>query len=72
MPPHLRRYGFCRDGVHFYWLATYLLKNTSAADLAMPPDQRFTRVIHLLKSGKDWVMTDGASRGEELGSVGGY
>jgi hypothetical protein len=67
---HPRRYGFCRDGIHFYWLARYLLKNTRAVDLRMPPDQRFTHVIHLLKSVKNWVMTDGASRGEELGSVG--
>ncbi|KAL1835815.1 hypothetical protein VTJ49DRAFT_6036 [Mycothermus thermophilus] len=72
-PPSLtvnpRRYGFTRDGIHFYWLATYLLKNTRATDLQMPPDQRFAHVIHLLKSVKHWVLTDGASRGEELGSV---
>lgn len=65
-----RRYGFTRDGIHFYWLATYLLKSTRATDLQMAPDQRFTYVIHLLKSVKQWVLTDGASRGEELGSVG--
>ncbi|KAK4145880.1 fungal-specific transcription factor domain-containing protein [Dichotomopilus funicola] len=65
-----RRYGFTRDGIHFYWLATYLLKNTRTPDLQMAPDQRFGFVIHLLKSVKQWVLTDGASRGEELGSVG--
>jgi hypothetical protein len=64
-----RRYGFTRDGIHFYWLATYLLKSTRATDLQMAPDQRFVQVIHLLKSVKQWVLTDGASRGEELGSV---
>jgi hypothetical protein len=51
-------------------LATYLLKNTTSADLHMPPDQRFVRVIHILKSVRDWVMTDAAQRGEEIGSVG--
>jgi hypothetical protein len=65
-----RRYGFTRDGIHFYWLATYLLKSTRATDLQMAPDQRFAYVMHLLKSVKQWVSTDGASRGEELGSVG--
>lgn len=65
-----RRYGFTRDGIHFYWLATYLLKSTRTTDLQMAPDQRFAHVIHLLKSVKQWVLTDGASRGEELGSVG--
>ncbi|AEO55417.1 hypothetical protein MYCTH_2299220 [Thermothelomyces thermophilus ATCC 42464] len=73
-PPSLavnpRRYGFTRDGIHFYWLATYLLKSTRAADLQMAPDQRLAQVIHLLKSVKQWVLTDGAARGEELGSVG--
>lgn len=65
-----RRLGFSRDGIHYYWLANYLLKNTRPADLQTPPDQRFTQVIHLLKSVKSWVMSDGASRGEELGSIG--
>jgi hypothetical protein len=65
-----RRYGFTRDGIHFYWLATCLLKSTRTTDLQMAPEQRFAYVIHLLKSVKQWVWTDGASRGEELGSVG--
>jgi hypothetical protein len=69
-PTHPRRYGFCRDAVHFYWLATYLLKNTRPSDLQTSPDERFTQVMHLLKSVRDWVMADGASRGERLGSVG--
>lgn len=65
-----RRYGFSKDAIHFYWLANYLLKNTRPAELQMAPDQRFTRVIHLLKSVRAWVLNDGASRGEDLGSVG--
>jgi len=64
-----RRHGFSRDAIHFYWLATYLLKNTTSADIHMAPDQRFVRVIHILKSVRDWVMTDAANRGEEMGSV---
>lgn len=63
------RYGFSRDGIHFYWLAKYLLKSTRPTDLQMAPDQRFAHVIHMLKSVKSWVMTDNASRGEDMGSV---
>ncbi|PNH36188.1 hypothetical protein BJF96_g139 [Verticillium dahliae] len=74
-PPNLgpgsaRRYGFSRDGVHFYWMAKFLLKHTQPAHLQQAPDSRFTNVIKLLKSVRAWVMSDGASRGEELGSVG--
>ncbi|KAI0132316.1 fungal-specific transcription factor domain-containing protein [Xylariales sp. AK1849] len=65
-----RRYGFSRDGIHFFYLAQWLLKHTRPDDLHMPADHRFTQVIQLLKSVKTWVMEDGAKRGEELGSVG--
>jgi hypothetical protein len=65
-----KRSGFSRDGIHFYWLAKYVLKFTSTADLQLPADARFIQVISLLKSVRTWVMTDGASRGEELGSIG--
>ncbi|KAF4609838.1 hypothetical protein G7Y89_g15785 [Cudoniella acicularis] len=64
-----RRFGFCRDGVHFYWLGKYLMKNSRGLDWQIAPDQRFSQVIHLLKSVKSWVISDSAQRGEELGSV---
>ncbi|KAI1090137.1 fungal-specific transcription factor domain-containing protein [Rostrohypoxylon terebratum] len=64
-----RRYGFCRDGIHFFWLAKWMIKNTTAADLQMAPDHRFRQAMQQLNSVKAWVMSDGASRGEELGSV---
>jgi hypothetical protein len=66
---HYRRFGFCRDAVHFYWLAKYLMKNNRAMDWQIAPDQRFSQVINLLKSVKTWVVSDSAKRGEELGSV---
>lgn len=65
-----RRYGFSKDAVPFYWLAQYLLKHTRPSDLQLPSEQRFMQVISLLKSVKSWVKTDGAARGEEMGSVG--
>lgn len=67
---NFRRFGFCRDGVHFFWLAKYLLKNSRTLDWQMPPDQRFTQVINILKMVKSWVVSDTSQRGEELGSVG--
>lgn len=65
-----RRHGFSRDGIHFYWLAKYMLRHTRPEELQMAPDARFMQVMQLLKSVRAWVMSDGASRGEELGSVG--
>ncbi|KAJ4414621.1 hypothetical protein N0V82_007804 [Gnomoniopsis sp. IMI 355080] len=65
-----RRYGFSKDAVPFYWLAQYMLKHTRPSDLNLPSEQRFMQVISLLKSVKSWVRTDGAARGEEMGSVG--
>jgi hypothetical protein len=65
-----RRHGFSRDGIHFFWLAKYVLKHTRPSDLQLPPDARFMQVMQLLKSVKAWVMSDGAARGEEMGSVG--
>lgn len=64
-----RRFGFCRDAVHFYWLAKYLLQNPRGFDWQMAPDQRCSQVFTLLKAVKNWVQTDSAKRGEELGSV---
>lgn len=62
-----RRFGFCRDGAHFYYLAKYLMQ--SVYDRRMPPDQRCTQIFTLLKSAKNHVVSDSAKRGEELGSV---
>jgi hypothetical protein len=62
-----QRFGFCRDGVHFYYLAKYLISHR--LDWHMAPDQRLTLVMHLLKSAKIYVVPDSAKRGEGLGSV---
>ncbi len=65
-----RRFGFCRDGVHFYWLARAFLRNNRAIDWQAPPDSRFVQVMNLLKKVRTWVASDNAQRGEEIGSVG--
>lgn len=65
-----QRHGFSRDGVHFFWLAKYLLKFTTSEELQLEPDARFVQVIQYLKGVRMWVMNDGLARGEELGSIG--
>ena len=65
-----RRHGFSRDGPHFFWLAKILLRTPRLTLVQLGPDQRLTQVMQLLKSATAWVETDGASRGEEFGSVG--
>lgn len=67
--PHYHRFGFCRDAVHFYWLAKYLMKQSRPLEWQMAPDQRFTQIMNILKFVKSWVVSDSAKRGEELGSV---
>lgn len=62
-----RRFGFCRDAVHFYWLAKLLMKG--GLDWQMAPDQRFSYIISHLKQVRAYVVSDSARRGEELGSV---
>jgi hypothetical protein len=62
-----RRFGFCRDGVHFYWLAKMLMKTN--LDWQMAPDQRFGHIISMLKQVRTYVVSDSARRGEELGSM---
>jgi hypothetical protein len=65
-----RRHGFSRDGLHFFWLAKFILRTPRFNVVQVGPDQRLTQIIQLLKAATTWVETDGASRGEELGSVG--
>ncbi|KAI0206345.1 fungal-specific transcription factor domain-containing protein [Astrocystis sublimbata] len=65
-----RRHGFSRDGPHFFWLAKLFLRTPRLSVSQLGPDQRLTQVIQLLKAATAWVESDGASRGEEFGSVG--
>ncbi|KAF2835254.1 hypothetical protein M501DRAFT_989029 [Patellaria atrata CBS 101060] len=44
-----RRIGFCRDAVHFYYLAYHFLNRTGPAELTLPPEQRYGQVFNLLK-----------------------
>ncbi|KAI1823109.1 hypothetical protein F4861DRAFT_531806 [Xylaria intraflava] len=65
-----RRYGFSREGPHFFWLAKLFLRTPRLSAVQMGPDQRLTQVLQLLKTVTTWAETDGASRGEEPDSAG--
>ncbi|OCT51066.1 C2H2 transcription factor [Cladophialophora carrionii] len=67
--PIVGRVGFCRDGVHFYWLARALMQPNRTHDWQLPADDRLRQVLHGLKKAREWSRTDGAKRGEEPGSV---
>jgi hypothetical protein len=67
--PTARRVGFCRDGVHFYWLARALMQPNRLHDWQLPADDRLRQVLHGLKRAREWSRSDGAKRGEEPGSV---
>ena len=69
-PPDMKRIGFCRDGIHFYWLAHMFLHQSRASDWQSPPDSRFLQVMTLLKQAKSYVTSEYVMRGEETGSVG--
>jgi len=72
-PPHQigqRRFGFSRDGVHFFFLSRSFLQSQRAADWTAPPDARFKQVMALLKRIKSFVVGDGEPKGHDIGSVG--
>ena len=70
-PPNWsKRIGWCRDGIHFYWLARLFLRTTRAAGWHASPDMRFLQVINSFKKVRAWVSSENASRGEEIGSIG--
>ena len=70
-PPNWsKRVGWCRDGIHFYWLARLFLRTTRAAGWHASPDMRFMQVINSFKKVRAWVSSENASRGEEIGSIG--
>jgi hypothetical protein len=64
-----KRIGFCRDGVHFYWLARAFLQPNRMHDCQLPADSRLQQTLRGLQKAREWSRSDGARRGEEPGSV---
>ncbi|KAL1302184.1 hypothetical protein AAFC00_002615 [Neodothiora populina] len=71
-PPHTveQRFGFSRDGIHFYYLGQSFMRSTKASDWTAPPDVRFMQVMTLLKKIKGFVVNDNYQNGQDTGSIG--
>ncbi|CAO2652958.1 Nn.00g023690.m01.CDS01 [Neocucurbitaria sp. VM-36] len=63
------RIGFCRDGVHYYFLAQLFLRKSRPEEWAAPADFRCQHVFNLLKQIRGHVASDSAQKGIEIGSV---
>jgi hypothetical protein len=63
------RHGFCRDGVHYYFLAQIFLRNSRPQEWAAPADQRCRHVFHFLKQIRVYVASDSAQKGVDVGSM---
>jgi len=67
--PSQQRVGFCRDGIHFYYLARIFLRSSRREDWAAQADYRCLQVFNLLKQIRTHVATDSAQKGLDMGSV---
>jgi hypothetical protein len=68
-PQNQRRRGFCRDGIHFYFLAQAFLRQSRPEDWAAPPDVRCRHVFNLLKHIRHYIASDSAQKGIEIGDM---
>lgn len=66
----LRRFGFSRDGVHFFFLGRCLLQSQQPSDWTASADIRFKQVVALLKRIRQFVVSDNKMKGQEIGSIG--
>ena len=66
----LRRFGFSRDGVHFFYLGRSFIQSNRPGDWTAQPDLRFKQVMGLLKRIKQFVIGDPSHYGHDIGSVG--
>ncbi|EFQ95526.1 hypothetical protein PTT_06371, partial [Pyrenophora teres f. teres 0-1] len=68
-PQNQRRRGFCRDGIHFYFLAQAFLRQSRPEDWAAPADVRCRQVFSLLKHIRHYIASDSAQKGIEIGAM---
>ncbi|KAJ4360111.1 uncharacterized protein N0V89_000671 [Didymosphaeria variabile] len=64
-----RPLGFCRDGIHYYFLAKIFLQNSRREDWTATPDARFQQVFNQLKYIRTHVASDSTSKNLDIGSV---
>jgi hypothetical protein len=67
----IQRIGFCRDAVHYYWLAQQFLSQPRTFNWQSnsEPDVRMGFVMAVLKQIRTYVATEGYRLGKELGSI---
>jgi hypothetical protein len=63
------RVGFCRDAVHFYFLARHFIRNTHPREWQIASEQRMQQVFQVLNGIKNQVANEQERRGEEVGSI---
>jgi hypothetical protein len=68
-PGNEPRVGFCRDGIHFYFLARVFLASSRREEWAAPADIRCRQVFSLMKKIRAHITTDSAQKGLDPGSV---
>jgi hypothetical protein len=68
-PPSQPRLGYCRDGIHYYFLARVFLRSPRREEWACPADMRCQQVFSLLKQIRAHVASDSAQKGLDVGSV---
>lgn len=68
-PQNQRRLGFCRDGIHFYFLAQLFLRKSRSEEWGASPDLRCRHVFNLLKQIRSHVASDSAQKGIDYGSM---
>lgn len=68
-PLHNRRVGFCRDGIHFYFLAKVFSNSTRREDWTAQADLRCRQVFSVLKRIRTHVTSESAQKGLDIGSV---
>ncbi|KAF1995416.1 hypothetical protein P154DRAFT_548506 [Amniculicola lignicola CBS 123094] len=64
-----RRLGYCRDAIHYYYLAKVFLRNPRPEEWCAPSDVRCSQVFNLLKQIKNHVASEQIQKGFGLGSV---
>jgi hypothetical protein len=67
-PPPSPRTGFCRDGIHYYHLANYLLR-AKPMEWQLSPESRMQRTFHLLNQIKSRVADEQQFKGLDKGSL---
>jgi hypothetical protein len=65
----IQQNGFCREGVHFYWLACAFLQSNQMGEWQLSAEERLRFTLHGMKLARNWSRTDPAARSQELGNA---